>query len=405
MGLRIVNEANRCLQCKRPFCQQGCPAHTPIPEIIKLFKDNELLEAGRKLFENNPMSVICAIVCDHEAQCAGHCVLGRKGMAIPFYDIEEYISDAYLDRMTIEPVEKKNKKVAVIGAGPAGMTVAIKMASSGYDVTLFDENNEVGGMMRYGIPEFRLSKKILERYKKVMDKMGIKFRPNTTFGESLVIDELFRDGYSSVFVGTGVWRPKSLGLEGASLANVHFGLSYLANPDSYILGENVAIIGMGNVAMDVARTALRHGAKNVTLYARSKRIAASEHEMDYARLDGANFEFGMAIKRISEEGPVFDVAIFDEKDKVVGYEDVPVTVPADATILAVSQAPKSRLISTTNGLEGNERGLLVTDDSCMTTVPGVFAAGDVVHGSNTVVAAVDEAKRAAQAMIDYMENL
>ncbi|MGX8680823.1 MAG: FAD-dependent oxidoreductase, partial [bacterium] len=217
MALRIVNEANRCLQCKRPMCQKGCPVSTPIPEIINDFKNHRLMEAGEKLFSNNPMSVICSIVCDHEAQCAGHCVLGRKGSPITFYRIEEYISDAYLDRMRITKPERKNMKAAIIGAGPAGMTVAIKLAENGYDVTLFDENFDIGGMMRYGIPEFRLTKKILDRYKKIMDALGIKFRPNTTFGEALTIAELFRDGYQSVFIGTGVWRPKTLGLEGVTL--------------------------------------------------------------------------------------------------------------------------------------------------------------------------------------------
>ena len=237
-----------------------------------------------------------------------------------------------------------------------------------------------------------------------MDKLDIRFRPNTVLGEALTIDNLFRDGYASVFVGTGVWSPKTLGIEGESLPNVHFGISYLANPEAFTIGENVAIIGMGNVAMDVARTALRHGAQNVTLYARSKRIAASEHEMDYARLDGAQFEFGQAIEKIEPEGPVFKVAIFDENDKVIGYEEELNHVKADSTILAVSQAPKNKLILTTAGLEGNEKGLLITDENGMCTVPGVFAAGDVVTGSNTVVAAAAEAKKAAEAMMKYMEE-
>ena len=404
MALSIMNEANRCLQCKVPMCQKGCPIHTPIPQIIAKFKEHKLLEAGEQLFENNPMSVFCAIVCDHQAQCAGHCVLGRKGSPVNFYNIESYISDAYLDRMTVEPVEKKNTKVAVIGAGPAGLTVAVILARHGYDVTVFDDNDHIGGMLQYGIPEFRLPKSILARYKNVLDKMDIRFRPNTVLGEALTIDNLFRDGYASIFVGTGVWRPKNLGIEGESLPNVHFGISYLANPGAFELGETVAIIGMGNVAMDVARAALRHGARSVTLYARSKRIAASEHEMDYARLDGADFQFGQAIEKITPEGPAFKVAIFDENDKVIGYEDELNYVKADSTILAVSQAPKNKLINTTAGLEGNEKGLLVTDENCMCTVPGVFAAGDVVHGSNTVVAAADEAKRAAAAMIEYMES-
>ncbi|MBR2593609.1 MAG: NAD(P)-dependent oxidoreductase [Firmicutes bacterium] len=404
MGLRIVIEANRCLQCENPMCVKGCPAHTPIPEIIADFKENRLMAAGKKLFENNPMSVMCSIVCDHEAQCAGHCVLGKKGNPIEFYNIEHFISDAYLDRMKPEPAERNGFKAAVIGAGPAGMTVAIVLAEKGCDVTIFDDNDKVGGMLYYGIPEFRLRKSILLRYKNVMQKLGIRVRPNTVIGEALTISDLFRDGYDSIFIGTGVWRPKNLGMEGESLPNVHFGISYLANPDEYDLGEKVAVIGMGNVAMDVARTALRHGAEEVTLYARSNRIAASDNEMSYARLDGAEFTFGYAIDKITSEGPVFRIAVFDEKGNVTGYEDEKRLVKADSTILAVSQAPKNKLINTTEGLKANGRGLLITDENCMTTCEGIFGAGDVVHGSNTVVAAVDEAKKAAEAMMRYMEK-
>ena len=404
MALTIMSEANRCLQCKVPMCRKGCPISTPIPEVIAKFKEQKLMDAGKQLFENNPMSLFCAVVCDHEAQCAGHCVLGRKGAPVHFYNIEKFISDAYLDRMKVTKPESKGKRVAVIGAGPAGMTAAVVLASNGYEVTMFDDNDHIGGMLRYGIPEFRLPKTTLDRYKKILDKLGVLFRPNTALGEALTIGNLFRDGYASVFVGTGVWRPKNLGIEGESLANVHFGISYLENPDAFDLGETVAIIGMGNVAMDVARTALRHGAQTVTLYARSKRIAASEHEMDYAKLDGAEFEFGQAIQKITEDGPVFKVAIFDENDKVIGYKDELNYVKADATILAVSQAPKNKLILTTEGLEGNERGLLIVDENWMCTVPGVFAAGDVVNGSNTVVAAAYQAKEAAHAMMAYMEK-
>ena len=362
------------------------------------------MDAGKQLFENNPMSVFCAIVCDHQAQCAGHCVLGRKGSPVSFFSIERFVSEAYLDRVRFEKPEKKGKRVAVIGSGPAGLTAAVELAVNGYDVTIFDDNDHIGGMLRYGIPEFRLSKTLLDRYRKILDRLDIQFRPNTALGEALTIDNLFRDGYASVFVGTGVWRPKNLGIEGESNPNVHFGISYLANPGAFRLGENVAVIGMGNVAMDVARTALRHGAENVTPYARSKRIAASDHEVDYARLDGAEFVFGHAIEKITDEGPVFRIAIFDEEDKVIGYEEELRQVKADSVILAVSQAPKNKLILTTAGLEGNEKGLLITDENGMTTREGVFAAGDVVHGSRTVVAAADEAKRTAQAMMCYMEG-
>ncbi len=210
--------------------------HTPIPQIIQLFKENRLMEAGAELFENNPLSVICSIVCNHEAQCAGHCIRGKKDSPVQFYDIEEFVSDAYLDRMECRKPEKKGKTAAVIGGGAAGMTVAILLARQGYGVTILEEKDEIGGMMQYGIPAFRLPKSILDRYKKRMLEMGIQIRPNTVIGTALTIENLFRDGYAAVFVGTGVWRPKTLGIEGESLANVHFGISYLSNPQAYDLG-------------------------------------------------------------------------------------------------------------------------------------------------------------------------
>lgn len=404
MALHIISEANRCLNCKKPMCQQGCPVHTPIPHIIQMFKENRVMEAGKELFENNPMSVICSTVCNHEMQCAGSCVLGKKGNPVHFSSIENYISDTYLDRMTIPEVTKKNKRVAVIGAGPAGMTVAIILARNGYSVTIFEWKEKIGGIMQYGIPEFRLPKSVLERYKKKMIQMGIKIRPNTTIGAVLKIEDLFRDGYACIFVGTGVWKARNLGIQGECLGNVHFGIDYLANPTAYNLGEKVAIIGMGNAAMDVARTALRNGALQVTLYARGKRIAASSHEMSYARLDGAKFVFGKEIQRITEKGPVFKKTIFDENGKVIGCEEEEEQVEADSTIISISQGPRRKLIRTTEGLEGSEKGLLIVDENGMTTREGVFAAGDVVHGSKTVVHAVESAKIAAEAMIRYMEQ-
>lgn len=405
MALHIIDEASRCLNCKKPRCQQGCPVHTPIPEIIQLFNENKLMEAGEKLFENNPLSAICSTVCNHEMQCAGHCVLGKKGNPIHFSSVENFISDAYLDRMTCGKAKQKGKSVAIIGGGPAGMTAAMLLAKEGYGVTIFEAKDKIGGIMQYGIPDFRLPKSILTRYKKKMLEMGIQIRPNTTMGGALKIEDLFRDGYSCVFIGTGVWRPKTLGIRGESLGNVHFGLDYLANPTAYNLGETVAIIGMGNAAMDVARTALRSGTQKVMLFARGKNAAASSHEMSYARLDGAEFIFGKAIDSITPEGPVFKNSIFDENDKVVGYGEETELVRADSTIICVSQGPKNKLILTTEGLKGSEQGLLIVDENLMTTCKGVFAAGDVVHGSKTVVEAVEEAKRAVKAMIEYMESM
>lgn len=404
MAIHIREEANRCLQCKKPMCQAACPVGTEIPQIIQLFKENRTLEAGEKLFANNPMSVICAMVCNHEAQCFGHCVLGRKGTPVQFYEIEKYISDTYLDRMLIPPVEKKGKSVAVIGSGPAGMTAAIILARNGYEVTIFEERCYIGGMLYYGIPEFRLPKSILHRYQDRMVEMGIHIRPNTTISDALNIDMLFRDGYAAVMAGTGVWRPKTLGIRGESLPNVHFGISYLTNPTAFSLGETVAIIGMGNVAMDVARTALRHGARKVTMYARSRHIAASSEEVQFAELDGAELVFGKAIDHFAPEGPVFRTAILNEDGKVTGYEEELDAVQADSTIIAVSQGPKDRLLLTTEGLKKSETGMLKVDEDYMTTVPGVFAAGDVVTGSYTVVSAVQQAKKAAEGIMKYIEK-
>lgn len=404
MGLHIIDEANRCLNCKKPMCQKGCPVHTPIPHIIQMFKENQVMEAGKELFENNPMSVICSIVCNHEQQCAGNCVLGRKGTPVHFSSIENYISDTYLDRMEIPKVQKKGKKVAVIGAGPAGITAAVILAKAGYDMTIFEWKDKIGGIMQYGIPEFRLPKSILDRYQKRLLEMGIKIRPNTTIGAVLKIDDLLRDGYASIFVGTGVWKARNLGIHGECLGNVQFGIDYLANPSGYQLGENVAVIGMGNAVMDVARTALRNGARHVTLYARGTRAAASSHEISYAQLDGAEFVFGKEIRRITEKGPVFSNSILDENGKAIGFEEEEEQVEADSTIISISQGPRRKLIRTTVGLEGSDRGLLIVDENGMTTKPGVFAAGDVTTGSKTVVHAVEGAKIAAMGMIRYMEE-
>lgn len=402
MALHIIEDAERCLGCKRPRCQEACPVHTPIPQAIALFKERRIEEAGALLFENNPLSFVCALVCNHGVQCQGGCVLGRKGTPVQFSAIESYVSDAYLDRMRPEAPAPSGKKAAVIGSGPAGIVAAFRLAQAGVDVTIFEQRSEIGGVLRYGIPDFRLPRTTVARYRLALERLGVKIRPNTAIGDALLIDDLFRDGYDTVFIGTGTWRAKTLGIPGETRGNVHFGLDYLVSPESYEIGENVAVIGVGNTAMDVARTAFRNGARHVTMYARSKHVSASSDEVEYARLDGADIVYGKAIAEINETGPLFKTAIFDEDDKVVGYEEGLDQVACDTVIIAASQKPMNKLLLTTEGLAGDDRGLLVVDDDCQTSVPGVFGAGDVVTGPKTVVHTVEMAKRAADAMLRHM---
>ena len=402
MALHIVDEANRCLTCKKPQCMEGCPVHTSIPEVIRLFRERRMDEAGATLFENNPLSAVCSTICNHMAQCEGHCVLGRKGSPVHFSAIENYISNSYLERMRIERPETTGKRAAVIGGGPAGIVVALTLALAGVEVTIFDQGPELGGVLRYGIPAFRLGKGVLDTYQRILTDLGVRIRHNTAIGASLVIDDLFRDGYESIFIGTGTWRAQTLGVSGESGGNVLFGLDYLVSPETAEIGERVAVIGAGNTAMDVARTAFRQGAREVRIYARSKHISASSDEVEYALLDGAELLQGKAICAINEVGPVFKTAIFDENDRVVGYEEELDQVSCDTVVVAVSQKPKNKLILTTEGLLGDERGLLIVDEKQQTTVAGVFAAGDVVTGPKTVVHAVECAKIAAQSMLEYM---
>ncbi len=405
MGVHVIDEANRCLNCKKPLCRQGCPINTPIPQMIQAFKGGDLNAAGDMVFENNPLSIVCSLVCNHEKQCEGHCILGKKGQPVHISSIENYISDTIFDKMKIECKPKNGKKVAVIGAGPAGITIAFLLTKEGYSVTIFDSKDKLGGVLQYGIPEFRLPKTILDRYKKKLLEIGVKIRPNTAIGTALEIKDLIRDGYKSIFIGTGVWRPKTLGVKGESLGNVHYAIDYLANPDAYDLGETVAIIGMGNSAMDVARTAIRHGARKVTLYARGLHSNASDHETNYAKIDGAEFQFAKQIIEITDDGPVFENLIYDDEENHTGSEDEMEQVHADSTIISISQGPKSKLVNTTEGLKAGSSGLLVTDESGQTTIPGVFASGDVVLGARTVVEAVAYSKKVADAMDNYMKSL
>lgn len=398
MSVHVIDEANRCLQCPNPRCREnGCPIHTNIPEMIRLFKENKMMEAAEMLFANNPLSMICSLVCNHENQCEGACVRGIKGESVHISSIENYISDSCFERLKLHPAPSNGIKAAVIGAGPAGITIAIILALKGYSITVFETHDKIGGILRYGIPEFRLPKSILDRYYKKMRELGIKFRPNFSIGGSTNIQDLFADGYKSVFIGTGAWRPRKLGIPGETFGNVFYAINYLNNPDVYELGDKVAIIGAGNAAMDVARTAIRHGSKEVTVYVRGKEVSASKSEFEYAKVDGVRFEYEKSIVRIEDEGAVFS----EEDADGVKTERF---IPADSIIIAISQVPQDRIISKEKNLKLNEKGNLATNETGQTSLPGVFASGDVVTGAKTVVAAVAVSKQIAEDMDKFMQT-
>ncbi len=406
MALHVMDEANRCLQCKVPQCQKGCPINTNIPEAIRLLKENKLDDAGRMLFENNPLTTVCSLVCNHEKQCEGHCVLGKKGAPVHFSTIENYISTTYANKMTQGPAPSNGMRVAIIGSGPAGITIAIILARYGYKVTIFEGKDKMGGVLRYGIPEFRLPKSVLDDIQyRHLELKGIQFRPNTSIGTAIGIDDLFRDGYKAIFIGTGVWNPRSLHIKGETFGNVHFGINYLNNPDSYKLGERVIVIGAGNAAMDVARTAIRKGARYLTCFSLTKKIAASEYEFSYAQLEGVNFEYNKEPVEIKDDGVIFRDLEEDEEGNLTPIEGTEKLYPSDSVIISISQGPRNRIVSTTEGLKANEKGLLVADETGHTSRPGIFASGDVVNGARTVVEAVAHSKVVAESMHQYMQSL
>ncbi len=404
MGLHAIDEAKRCLNCKKPGCREGCPIHTPIPQMIQLFLAGQMNDAAELVFQNNPLSVICSLVCDHDKQCEGHCVKGIKGEPVHISSIENYISDTSFDKMKLKKEPWNGHRIGVVGAGPAGITIAILMACRGYKVTIFEVREKIGGILRYGIPEFRLPKSILDRYYVKMKELGIMFRPNFALGGSTGVQDLLADGYDAVFIGTGTWRPYKLNIPGETLGNVHYGINYLNNPDVFDLGDTVVVIGAGNAAMDVARTAIRKGSRHVTVYSITETPAASPKEVEYAMIDGVSFEYLQTALEIKDEGLIICDVEWTEDKKPVKHEETARFVPADSVIISISQGPQDRLVNRDKQLEVDDRGLLKTNAKGETTMEGIFASGDVVTGAKTVVEAVKYSKMIADAMDEYVKN-
>ena len=408
----IIKEAQRCLKCKKPMCKEGCPVKTDIPLIMQMFLDGKMDEAGQVLFDNNPLTAFCSLVCPHEKNCMGHCVLGRKGEPIKFYEVENYISTFYLEKARLEKPETNSYRIGIIGAGPAGLTLAIILARRGYKITIIDSKDKIGGVLRYGIPEFRLPKALLDKLLCRMQELGIQFRPNTLIGPTITIDDMFTDGYQAIFIGTGVWNPNKLRIPGETLGNVHFAIDYLKNPDSYTqLGKQVLIIGAGNVAMDAARTILRktNAKVGIIFHKGEADVAALKEELELAKIDGVQMHYYLKTVEIEEDGIIVDPMIETvHEDGTKEYHadiDKRFKMQADSVIIAIGQGALSNIVKNTKQqIDTNKRGLIEASSKGATTRPGVYAGGDVVSGARTVVEAVAATKLAAEEIDKYVKE-
>ncbi|MFA9372909.1 MAG: NAD(P)-dependent oxidoreductase [Poseidonibacter sp.] len=396
----IINSAQTCLDCKKPKCEKGCPVSTPIAEMIRLFLSGNIKEAGEKVFNNNPLSIICSLVCPHEKHCEGHCVLNKKHVPVNVGGIENYISTYYMNYKEFEKPEQNGRNIAIIGSGPAGISLAMIMSIKGYKVTIFEAQDKIGGVLRFGIPDFRLDKTIIDTIEEKLLKVGVKIKKNSMIGKNITIDDLFRDDFDAVFIGTGVWRPKKLGIKGESLGNVHFAIDYLKTPKAYDLGKKVIVVGAGNVAMDVARTAIRNGAREVQIMYRKdeEQMPAERIEKEHAKIDGVKFNLFKSPLEFTEDGIKYENTNPNE-DKSIGFET------ADSILIAISQTARDLIVKNNAGLNLGDNGLLQSDEDGRTTRKGVFASGDVVTGARTVVEAVAFSKRVALSIEEYINTL
>lgn len=407
----ILLEAQRCLKCKRPLCQQGCPVQTEIPLIMQMFLEGKMDEAGEILFKNNPLSAVCSLICPHEKNCMGHCVLNRKDMPIKFYEVENYISTFYLEKAKLQQTEKNGHLVGIIGAGPAGITLAVLLAQKGYNVTIIDSKDKIGGVLRYGIPEFRLPKSLLDKLLGRMTELGIQFRPNTLIGPTITIDDMFEDGYDAIFIGTGVWKPNRLRIPGETFGNVHFAIDFLKNPDSYQeLGDHVLIIGAGNVAMDAARTILRKTRAKVDIifFRGREEVTALKEELQLAEVDGARMNYYLNTVSIEKDGIIVEPVLQQQQEdgSVTYYNDSEhaYKIEGSSVIIAIGQGAQTNIVKNTKQIDTNQKGLIEASEKGATTRPGVYAAGDVVSGARTVVEAVAATKKVAIEIDQYIKN-
>lgn len=404
--------SSRCLKCKVPQCKKHCPISTPIPDAIALFKEGKERDAAEMLFANNPLSAVCSIVCPHERNCAGHCVLGKKSDPVEFFRIEQYLSGKFLDEYEPPAIARKTDRVAVIGSGPAGITMSILLSLKGFRVTLMEARDRIGGVLRYGIPEFRLPRDIVDKFDGILSKLDVRFKPNTFIGSSITLDDMFIDGYKAIFIAVGTAKPNKLGLLGETLGNVYYAIDYLKSPEAYHLGRHVVVVGAGNVALDAARIAARHiepgrGTITVVNSLLEEAMTGNKREIAEAASEGVTFIHLQQAIKLEEDG-VKCIAVNAEKTEagIVYEEDFSrvQTIPADAIIVAIGQGPQGAVI-TESSVSKTQRGLVDADENGHTSSPGVFAAGDIVTGPKTVVEAVAFAKKVAEEIEKYcLEN-
>lgn len=405
-----LQQAENCLLCKKPRCQKNCPINTPIPKIIQLYKDGEIEKAGEILFDNNPLSAICAIVCPHEKQCRGNCIRGIKKEPVYFHYIEEEISKKYLENTKFIKPQSNGIKVAIVGSGPAGLTVAFELAKKGYDVTIFEKNERIGGVLAYGIPEFRLSRKLVDLLIERLLELGVKIKINSIVGPVITLNKLFKDGYKSIFIGTGVWNPKRLDIKGETFGHSHYAIDYLKSPQYYSLGKKVVVIGAGNVAMDAARTAKKYGAQEVYVtYRRDfEDMTATKHEISDAKQEGVLFKTFETPVEIVDDGIILartEKTVIDGKTTITTIPNSEYLFECDSILIAVSQAPKNTIVVNNKGVDTTKRGHIETDEKGLTTREGVFACGDVVLGASTVIQAVNSAKIVSKSIDEYLQEI
>lgn len=427
-----IDEAKRCLNCKHKPCMSGCPVNVKIPEFIEFVANGDFEAAYRKIKETNALPAVCGRVCPQEKQCESKCVRGIKGESVAIGRLERFVADRHRKNETEENIfiEKNNRKVAIIGSGPAGLSAAGDLARLGYDVTVFEAFHVAGGVLMYGIPEFRLPKDIVQHEIENLKKIGVKIETNVIIGKTLTIDEIKEEmGFDAVFIGTGAGLPSFMGIEGENLNGVYSANEFLTRinlmkgykfPEydtPVAVGKNVAVFGGGNVAMDAARCAKRLGAENVYIIYRRGReeLPARNEEIQHAEDEGIIFRLLVNPIRIlsDDSGWVKAVEVVDmelkEADasgrrRPVKIEGTEHNVDVDTVIVAIGQTPNPLIKKTTNNLDTNEKGCIIVDDNGKTSREGVYAGGDAVTGAATVILAMGAGKKAAKAIDEYLSK-